>query len=95
MPLLILIVLAVLLVVLVESGVIPSPFSRVHLVVDNGKTVIAKGALGPRAKELVADIIREKSVGNGFITISRSGKVRFSSSIPSNIRQQLRNVVNI
>jgi len=95
MPIIVLVALAVLVVVLVESGVIPSPLSRIHVTVNGGKTELVKGVLGTRARELVVDIIREKGVGKGFITVSRSGRVRFSSSIPVEIRQQLRNVINL
>ena len=77
----------------IELGLVASPFSRVKIVVSSGRVELAKGSIGPRARELATDIVRSSRVGSGFITVSSRGKVRFSRNIPHDIRQQLRNVL--
>jgi hypothetical protein len=94
MPLIFLAVLVVLAAfAAVEAGLLPSPFARVKLIVNDKGVVVAKGSIGTNAKQLIADIVRTNGVVAGFVTVSSGGKVRFSRDIPHRIRQQLRNVI--
>ncbi|HZP64854.1 MAG TPA: hypothetical protein VFB32_00975, partial [Rudaea sp.] len=71
----------------------PSPFCRVLVRIRDGKVRIEKGDLNARAKEHVADVVRESRIETGFITISQGRSVTFSFGFPSALRQTLRNIL--
>ena len=79
--------------VLVHAGLVPSPFSRTTIRIRNGEINVAGADLAPRAKEHVADVVREEMLFRGFITISTGRMVRFSREVPAGIRQRLRNIL--
>jgi hypothetical protein len=93
MHILVLLALVVISVAIVEMGVVASPFSRVRIEIKAGTMRLVRGALSTRATQLLSDIIRDGNVGSGFITVSGTGKVRFSREVPARLHQQVRNVV--
>jgi len=78
---------------LVAMGVLPSPFSRTIIRIRKGGILVTRAELPPRAKEHLADVIRNAMVQGGFITLSSSRSVAFSSEVPQGIRQQVRNIL--
>ncbi|MFZ5637661.1 MAG: hypothetical protein ACOY82_13860 [Pseudomonadota bacterium] len=89
----ILIVAAVCWGLLVLLGVLPSPFSRTTIRIRKGRIRIAGVDLPARARDHVADVIREAGLRNGFITLSRHRQVVFSLGFPEALRQRLRNIL--
>lgn len=78
---------------LVGIGLLPSPFSRTTIRIRNGQIRIAGADLPSRAREHVADVVREAALQGGFITVSKARRVTFSRGIPEGIRQRLRNIL--
>lgn len=78
---------------LVGIGLLPSPFSRTTVRIRNGQIRIAGADLPPRARQHVADVVREAGLPAGFITLSGDRRVTFSRSIPEGMRQRLRNIL--
>lgn len=78
---------------LVGVGLLPSPFSRTTIRIRNGQIRIAGADLPSRAREHVADVVREAGLHGGFITMSKARRVIFSRGIPEGIRQRLRNIL--
>jgi len=78
---------------IISLGILPSPFSRTLVRVRNGEIRIERGDLNARAKQHIADVIREFRVKQGFITVSQGRGVTFSLSIPEAPRQTLRNIL--
>jgi hypothetical protein len=95
MPILVMLALVVIATAAVERGVIASPFSKVRIDIDGDSVRLVKGALSSRATLLMSDIIRDANVKSGFVTVSNTGKVRFSHQVPARLHQQLRNVVGL
>jgi hypothetical protein len=93
MPFYSLIVIGCISWAVISLGVLPSPFSRTLVRVRNGEIRIERGDLNARAKQHVADVIREFRVEKGFITISQGRGVTFSLGIPEASRQTLRNIL--
>lgn len=94
-PLLIRILILVVPVwwLLVGIGLLPSPFCRTTIRIRNGQIRIAGADLPPRAREHVADVMREAGLPAGFVTLSGDRRVAFSRSIPEGMRQRLRNIL--
>jgi len=93
-----LLVRAVLLVVVVWSllvtfGLAPSPLSRTTIRIRNGQIRVDGAELSPRAKEYVADVVRDAMLFKGFITLSAGRRVGFSREVPESMRQRLRNIL--
>lgn len=78
---------------LVGIGLLPSPFSRTTIRIRNGQIRIAGADLQPRARQHVADVMRETRLPAGFITLSADRRLKFSRSIPEGMRQRLRNIL--
>ena len=78
---------------LVAFGIVTSPFSRTTIRIRNGQIRVAGAELSPRAKEHVADVIREAMIFSGFISLSASREVRFSRDVPESVHQRLRNIL--
>jgi len=78
---------------LVGTGLLPSPFSRTTIRIRNGQIRISGTDLSSRAREHVADVMREAMLPSGFITVSGDRRVKFSRSIPEGMRQRLRNIL--
>ena len=78
---------------LVGIGLLPSPFSRTTIRIRNGQIRIAGADLPSRAREYVADVVREAGLQGGFIAVSKARRVTFSRGIPEGIRQRLRNIL--
>ena len=85
--------IGLLLWIAIASGFMPSPFCRVLIRIGQGAVRLQKGSLSPRAKEHLADVVRESHLLKGFITISTGDRVTFSHQIPATIRQRLRNIL--
>ena len=93
MPLYLLIVIGCIAWAITSLGILPSPFSRTLVRVRNGEILIEKGDLSARAKQHVADVIRESRVEKGFFTVSQARTVTFSQGFPEALRQTLRNIL--
>lgn len=78
---------------LIGIGLLPSPFSRTTIRIRNGQIRIAGADLPSRAREHVADVVREAGLHGGFIAVSKARRVTFSRGIPEGIRQRLRNIL--
>jgi hypothetical protein len=78
---------------LVLLGVLPSPFSRTTIRIRNGGIRISGADLPARARDHVADVIREAGLRSGFIVLSRHRQVVFSLGFPEALRQRLRNIL--
>jgi len=78
---------------LVALGVVASPFSRTIIRIRNGQIRVDGADLSQRAKEHVADVIRDAMIFSGFIRISARREVRFSREIPESVHQRLRNIL--
>ena len=94
-PLLVRAVLVVVVIwwLLVAFGIAPSPFSRTTIRIRNGQIRIDGAELSQRAKEHVADVIRDAMLFKGFITLSAKRYVGFSREVPEAMRQTLRNIL--
>lgn len=93
MFLILLIVLGVAAWAVTSFGLLPSPFSQTLLRIRDGSVRVEKGELKARAREHVADVVREAGLKSGFVAISRTRKVTFSSGFPESLRQTLRNIL--
>ena len=93
MPLIVAGAIALLLWALVALGFFASPLSRTVIRIRRGEIRVEGAELGARAKEHIADVIRDAMVMRGFIAISSRREVTFSRDVPSEIRQRLRNIL--
>lgn len=93
MPLLIIGCVVALAFAAVQYGIIPPPYATTLIRISGGQLNVKKGRLRNEAEDSVADILREAKVSSGFIAITSEDRVKFSRSVPSAIRQRLRNVL--
>lgn len=78
---------------LVRFGAMASPLARTLIQVRGGTIRVERGELAPRAKDHLADVVREARVERGHIAISHGGKVSFSADIPATLHQRVRNIL--
>ena len=93
MPLVLVVAVAALLWALVVLGYVASPLSRTVIRIRRGEIRVEGAELGARAKEHVADVIRDAMLMRGFITLSSRREVTFSRDVPHVMRQRLRNIL--
>jgi hypothetical protein len=90
-------VLALLVVIsvvfAVEAGFIPPLTTNTLIQIRSGAVRVEKGQLSARTLQHVTEILRESGVREGYIAITSARRVFFSRMIPSEIHQQLRNVL--
>ena len=92
MPLILATSIVLLLWALVALGIVASPFSRTVIRIRRGEIRVDGADPGARAKEHVADVIRDAMVMRGFIAISSRREVTFSRGVPPEVRQRVRNI---
>ena len=93
MPLALAVAILALLWALVALGFVASPLSRTVIRIRHGEIRVEGAELGPRAKEHLADVIRDAMLMRGFITLSSRREVAFSRDVPQMMRQRLRNIL--
>lgn len=93
MPLILAGAIVLLLWALVALGVVSSPLSRTVIRIHRGEIRVEGVDPGARAKEHVADVIRDAMLMRGFIAISSRRQVTFSRGVPPEMRQRLRNIL--
>ena len=74
-------------------GVGAQPYASTLIRIREGAVHVRRGRVQPYAKEHVVEILREAGVSKGFIAVTSENGVAFSRSIPSTVRQRLRNVL--
>jgi len=93
MPLIVAGAILLALWALVALGFVASPLSRTVIRIRRGEIRVTGADPGARAREHVADVIRDAMVMRGFIAISSRREVTFSREVPSEMRQRLRNIL--
>jgi hypothetical protein len=77
----------------VKLGLVPPPGARTLIYFRRTGIDVTRGTLRGMAREHLRDLAREAGVRGGFVAITAGNRARFSSRIPTRIRQQIRNVL--
>lgn len=93
MPIVVLIAIVVLIFAAIEFGFIPPINAKVLVRMRGGSLVFEKGRLQGNAAEHVEAILRGAGVRDGFVAITAGHRVYFSTQIPRDVHQRLRNVL--
>jgi hypothetical protein len=89
-PLIILVLILIVVATCWLNGVPPGATTVVRI--RAGDIRVERGQVKSMALEHVTDLLKEAGVTKGFIALSER-RVSFSRSIPSQVRQRLRNVM--
>jgi len=72
-------------------------FSRIlsttSIRISNGQAICVKGKMMPQTLRSISDVCSLFSISKGEIWINGAGRIHFSSSIPTEVHQRLRNCV--
>lgn len=73
--------------------VAPNITATARIRITNGVIHCSKGSVSSSALRGVQRVVKEASIADGKIRMTKARKVRFSNSIPDSERQRLRNIL--
>ena len=99
MPLLLLgLAIGAILVLLYKNSAPGSGFrvfddGETYILIDNGMLRLRKGWVPANVLTMLADILRDAGVSQGYITLSKDRRVTVSWHVPPALHQNIRNVL--